>query len=186
MYLHLCGFIFVRKGRFFWFHNCKITLWEPCMMWTSILLGILVSREVRFSNHDYKIIFRYQTRGRVPCYMQSPFSAQNSSCCQKICFALRVHQLFCREVNTEWVKSEQNSAMWNCQKLTKLKGVQQGSGCPHWELWLKNKQEADASTSSYCYFRTGKSLSVHNPLLMILHHKDFIWRFLFFYWNFPF
>lgn len=51
--------------------------------------------------------------------MQSSFSAQNSSCCQKISFALRIHQLFCREVNAERVNYEQNSATWNCQKLTK-------------------------------------------------------------------
>lgn len=57
-------------------------------------------------------------------------------------------------------------------KASKKRGVQHGSGCLHLELELRSKQEADASTSSYCYFRTGKPLSVCNPLQISLHHKD--------------
>lgn len=39
------------------------------------------------------------------------------------------------------------------------------------ELELRTKQEADASTFSYYYFRTGKPLSVCNPLQISFHHK---------------
>lgn len=47
------------------------------------------------------------------------------------------------------------------------------------ELELRTKQEADASTSSYCYFRTGKPLSVCSPLQSSLHHKDCVSSFHF-------